>query len=107
MWILGAIVFAAGLFFGGYDLGRSSGYGDVASALAKYNDLRAQDDALMGRLGSSLGNALRESQRLSTAGSGLEQSIREVAVLALGLHDSIDAIVEYEKARDSSGPDGN
>jgi len=92
------------IFTSGYLLGRSAGSADYAAALAKYDSLKSADDALMGRLGVSLGNALSESQRLSAAGSGLEQSARAVAVLAAGLHDSISAIVSYEKARGSSGP---
>jgi hypothetical protein len=104
VWILGAVFLAGALFIGGFVLGRSAGSADYASALAKYDSLKSADDALMGQLGTSLGNALTESQRLSAAGSGLEQSARAVAVLASGLHDSISAIVSYEKARGSSGP---
>jgi hypothetical protein len=103
-WYLGAVLLGAGLLIGAYDLGRSTGSADVNAALAKYNELRTADDALLGQLGTSLGRALTESQRLSAAGSGLEQSIRAVAVLALGLSDSISAIARYEKARGSSGP---
>ena len=106
-WILGAIMLAGALAIGGFCLGRSSGSADLRTALAKYNGIVAADDALMGRLGSSLSGALAESQRLSAAGSGLEQSARQVAVLALGLRDSIGAIVSYEKARGSSGPGGS
>ena len=104
IWLVGGAVFVAGgLFFGGLLFGRSAGNADLNAALVKYNSLKSADDTLMGRLGNSLGNALAESQRLGAAGSGLEQSVRAVAVLATGLHDSIDAIVSYEKARGSSG----
>ena len=104
MVYLGLILLGGALFVGGVLFGRSSGSADLAAAVARYDSLKSADDALMGRLGQSLGNALTESQRLSSTGSGLEQSIRTVAVLALGLHDSISAIARYEKARGSSGP---
>ena len=104
MVYVGLVLLGGALFIGGVLLGRSAGSADYAAALAKYDSLKSADDALMGRLGVSLGNALSESQRLSAAGSGLEQSARAVAVLAAGLHDSISAIVSYEKARGSSGP---
>lgn len=45
LWLLGRFV-----------VGRSTGAADFRVALKQYNDLRAQGDALMGRLGSSLGD---------------------------------------------------
>jgi len=98
-WILGAIVLAGALAVGGYWIGRSAGDTQLNAALSAYNELRAADDALLGRLGTTLGGALKQSERLNSTGSGLEQSIREVAVLSLGLHDAIIAIARYEKER--------
>jgi len=104
MWVLGAVFLACALAVGGYVLGRSSGSADYAAALAKYDSLKSADDALMGRLGSTLGTALSQSQRLAQSGAGLEQSARAVADLSTAVHDAISAIVSYEKARGSSGP---
>ena len=104
MVFLGLILLGGALAVGGFVIGQSTRSADYARALAKYDQLKSTDDALMGQLGTSIGNALTESQRLSSSGSGLEQSIREVAVLATGLHDAISAIVSYEKAGVSSSP---
>ena len=101
---IGLILLGGALAVGGFILGRSAGRADSDALLAKYTGLVAADNALMGQLGSSLGGALAESKRLSSTGSGLEQSIRTVAVLANGLHDAISAIARYEKARGSGGP---
>ena len=104
--ILVAILIAGAFSVGGYFYGRSSGSADLESALAKYNALVAADNDVMGRLRTSLTGALTESQRLSATGSGLEQSVRTVVVLATGLHNAVSAIARYEKARGSSGPGG-
>lgn len=100
----GALLLAGALFIGGFIIGRSAGASDVNVALARYNELRTADDALVGRLGSTLGGALERSKQLSLAGNGLEQSAHAVAVLANSIHDAISAIARYEEARGSSGP---
>jgi len=104
LWIkVVSLLLACLLFFAiGTYVGRIANNADLARATAQLDKLRSDDDALLGRLGTSLGNALAESDRLARAGAGLEQSARAVAVLANGLHDAISSIARYEKARGNS-----
>ena len=102
--LVGSLVLGVVLFIGGFLLGRSAGSADLNIALEQYRTLRTADDALLEGLGSTLGGALQQSQRLAQSGGGLEQSARRVAILANAVHDAISAIARSEEARGSESP---
>lgn len=105
-WIVVSVLCVVAFFGVGFYVGTIGQSAKLDAALAKYDTLRAADNALMGRLGETLGGAIKRSEQLRNSGAGLEQSARRVAVLAQAVNDSIVAIVRDQKERGSSDTNG-